>query len=90
MTDLFPPVVVRMPVLYSGGESSRLYGPIRRRVHAWFTWSDGTPGEHWTDDLPYEDAMSWLAAAPHTPLHVSDGAGNFESVRIERAVIEEP
>jgi hypothetical protein len=72
-------------ILYGGSEASRLYhGEFV--VRSWFHWPDGTPGEHDTTPLPYEDCLAWLAAAPHTPLIASDGA-HLHQVRVERAVI---
>ena len=72
-------------ILYGGTEASRLYhGEFV--VRSWFHWPDGTPGEHDTSPLPYEDCLAWLAAAPHTPLIASDGA-RLHQVRVERAVI---
>lgn len=71
--------------LYSGGESSRIYRG-QFIVRAWFTWPDGTPGEHDTAPMTYEDAIQWLAAAPHTPLEASDGA-RIHRVRVLRGVI---
>ena len=68
-----------------GSEASRLYDG-EFVVRAWFHWPDGTPGEHDTSPLPYEDCLAWLAAAPHTPLIASDGA-KLHQVRVERAVI---
>lgn len=73
------------PVLYSGGEASRIYR-ADVIVRAWFHWPDGVPGEHDTAPMPYEDAIQWLAAAPHTPLTASDGA-KLHTVRVERAKI---
>jgi hypothetical protein len=72
-------------VIYSGGESSRIY-PREYLVRAWFDWPDGSPGEHDTAPLPYEDCLAWLAAAPYTPLQASDGA-RVHLVRVQRAVI---
>lgn len=79
-----------MAVIYSGGESSRIYTE-QVSVRAWFHWPWGQPGEHDTAPMPYEDAMNWLAAAPYTPLLVTDSdTGEVHDVRIERAVIVEP
>ena len=48
------------PILYGGTEASRLYhGEFV--VRSWFHWPDGTPGEHDTSPLPYEDCLAWLA-----------------------------
>lgn len=71
--------------LYSGGESSRLYRG-QYVVRAWFDWPDGRPGEHDTAPMTYEDAIAWLAAAPHVPLEASDGS-RIHMVRVQRAVI---
>jgi hypothetical protein len=73
-------------VLYSGGEASRIYEG-QYTVVSRFTWPDGQPGEDETAPMTYEDAMNWLASAPHAPLIVSDGA-DFHTVRVERARIE--
>ena len=71
-------------ILYGGSEASRLYhGDFV--VRSWFHWPDGTPGEHDTSPLPYEDCLAWLAAAPHTPLIASDGA-HLHQVRVERGL----
>lgn len=73
------------PILYSGGEASRIYeGEVI--IRAWFHWPDGIPGEHDTAPMPYEDAIQWLAAAHFTPLAASDG-NKIHHVRVERAKI---
>lgn len=75
------------PVLYSGGEASRIYDG-KYVVRAWFTWPWGQPGEHETLPGSYEDCMDWLARAPHALLSVTDGdTGLSFRVPVERAVI---
>lgn len=79
------PTMPEPVILYGGGEASRIYDG-EFVVRSWFAWPDGTPGEHDTAPMPYEDCLAWLAAAPHTPLQASDGA-RIHNVRVERAVI---